>query len=392
MSRIKFSPTEVTSREKVSSDYVNKQLSDMRNDIRELYRKSSFQIGRTTLMSDLVTTLDYTISTLLTDESDAAENEVVVGIGTPEKIIYPSAVQEVHKVYVDNVYKVLTLNRIQEDSQIVETSESGKTTVKSDISIVRNTNNNVYLEKVSAITETDYRAPFIYDEPYVIKFSKDTPIDRANVNYTIKSGTRTMRYNTIRILPIPSVGNTLLDKFISRKAGKGVNLVDYNDTPFDLSMIETIKRTMPLYMTLGETECDQLYISFDTNNYVYTMSASLIALGYIGIDMVNYASKSYIGFEVDVPEGYTILNGIELIANEMNIDLSVYCGWKIYDNWEDFDTMSDNFVVSNNNILGSDGYKGLTTDKLYLLLEMKETPNNSSPLVRSLRINFSEET
>lgn len=391
MSRIKFNPAEVTSREKVGSHYINEQLSNMRNDIRELYRKSSFQIGRTTLISDLMTTMDYTISTLLADDIDTEDNEVLVGISTPDKMMYPSSVQDVHKVHVDNVYKVMTLNRIQEDNQIVETHQ-GKVSVRSDIGIVRNTNNNVYLEKVSAITETDYRAPFIYDDPYVIKFSKDTPIERANVNYMIKSGTRTMKFNTVRILPIPSIGNTLLDKFIIRKAGKNVNLNDPNDTPFDISMIDELKRTMPLYMTVGETECDQIYISFDTHNYIYTMNASLISLGYIGIDMVNYSSKSYIGFEIDIPDGYSILNGIEIIPNELNVDPSVYCDWKIYDNWEDFDVMSDNFIVSSDHILGTDGYRGLTSDKLYLLLEMKETSNNSSPLVRSLKVKFSEET
>lgn len=355
-----------SSEQRELDDRIAAELSDQYHRILELS-------GRMKILASCIDLMDAAIVNVINAAYTGDANTVIIGPGTGA--IYPTAVTDDEKAERITEFGIIIAKRVS--TKLVFTDANGN--VYPFIDIVRSSNNALYLQQPDRIIENSVFHALDSDVPYLAHFVKEN-MTRSNVILDIVSTDRPVEINAVRFKPMPVVGSVQLDYV---RYGDGQKIVMNGAENFDETAAYESRRTFPAYVHFEPVITSRLQVSFSSE--IYSASSGSVAVGVnqiIGEHNV-YAETSYIGYEVEFPDGTSRLTRIEAIADEFAGSLD-NIRMRVYDSLENFNAMNSNYVTTcessmNTNIAGP--------GPLYLLVELSSV-NNTTPCIGKIQLEF----
>ena len=290
--------------------------------------------------------------------------------------VYPSSLTEGEKAEYHQEFMAFIAKRV--NSQLVFTDTYDR--IDSSLSLVKTvyTSDNSIPTK---IVENAIENCLTGAAPFIARYMMESAV-RTTLNIDIRSTSKPLSINAIRFVPIPSIGMISLD---SIKYGSGSNVVLNGGADLPEISAYTLNRTYQGYIHFRPITTTDLYLALSSETYISSFGAVAVGLSRLIGELNTYASISYIGWEVEYPDGYDKITNLKILPAKYSNGVNG-TSVRIYDNLADFNLVNDNYIErcdadTNLNIQ----YSSVPTP--YILLEI-ENDNGTSPCVGSVKLEF----
>lgn len=365
---------EINRSKKVSSKNT-RELTD------DLYNSLSRNFHRLLQIHGMVRTstvcLELTNASMMTVLASAEKDEPhIINITAYDECLFPTAISDNEQAERSQEFVTITSKRVNSRSIFVD---------ENDIL-------NSSLEFTKAIKTSDEKIPkyiiensienaFKGDLPYVSRFVKDE-VKKTTLELQILSKDQPFTLNAIRYIPMPAMGAITLD---SMTYDGGKHLVTNGDCVLPDVNTYAIDRTYQGYIHFEPIETSTFCIQLSSEVYLSALSCTAIGITKIIGEFNTYALKSYIGWKITYPYGYTQLKNITIFPATYSTSMK-HVRIKIYDNSNDFNEISDRYIIQcgeNTEV----NIQQSTVPEPYILMEL-DSVSNTTPCVGRIRLEF----
>ena len=363
------------SRERRVSSTKTRELTDT------LYNRISWSFHRLLQVYGMARTatvcLELTNASMMTVLASTEKDEQnVTAITAYDEAIYPSIVEESEKAERNQEFVSITSKRV--NSRLVLADENGVI--------------NPSLEIIKTAVSGDQRAPryiiensisnaFRGDLPYVARYVKDD-VSKVVLNLSITSKDQPFTINALKFIPMPAMGATVLEA-LTYDVGKNVVMNGGVELP-PISVYQ-IERTYQGYIHFEPVSTTELTLSLASEVYLSALGCIAIGINKIVGEFNTYAIKSYIGWPIKYPYGYSRIANIQIIPATYSESMKNVRA-KIYDNINDFNQVNDRYIALCDENTDLD-IRQTSAPTPYLLLEL-DSENNTTPCVGRIRLEF----
>lgn len=363
------------SRDKRVSSTKTRSLTD------ELYNKISSNFHRLLQVYGMVRTatvcLELTNASMMTVlAATETDQPNIVTVTAYDDCIYPSIVETNERAERNQEFVSITAKRV--NSRLVFADEDGILNPSISLTKAIQTADD---KSPKYVIENSIENAFRGDLPYVARFVKDE-VAKTTLLLDIESKDQAYAINAIRYIPMPAMGAITLDG-LSYSDGKLLTLNGGGKLE-DIS-VYTLARTYQGYIHFEPIETTKLSLKLSSEVYLSALAAIAIGITKIIGEFNTYALKSYIGWKIDYPFGYSKLKNIRLIPATYSSSMK-NASIKIYNNVNDFNQTNDNYIIKCGENTDVD-IRETSVPEPYMLLEL-DSENNTTPCVGRIRLEF----
>jgi hypothetical protein len=205
---------------------------------------------------------------------------------------------------------------------------------------------------------------------------------RTTLDISVRSTAKPLSINALRFNPMPAAGMITLD---SLQYGAGTNVVLNGGADLtELSSFE-LDRTYQGYIHFRPITSTAFTISLSSETYISAFNAVAIGLSRLIGELNTYASKSYVGWLVEYPDGYTKIKNLKILPAKYSNGVA-NTSVKIYDNEGDFNLVNDSYIEQCDDDTNLD-IQSSSVPTPYVLLEI-DNDNGTSPCVGKVQLEF----
>lgn len=320
--------------------------------------------------------LNLTNASLVNMLKSVDEEEDKIYIDSHTEPQYPTSISEIDMAENISEYGIIIAKRINNRSIFVDDNDI----IKPNIEIVRSTDNSLFLENPDKVIENSPKHAFEGIEPYIAQFVKNN-MSRSNITIDVKSNSQPFLINAIKYIPMPMAGSIMLE----RLRYDGINPVILNgEVEFDETSIYDIHRTLPGYIHFEPVETSVMRITVTSELFNTSLNAVTVGISKIAGEYNTYASKSYIGYKVNTPLGYTKLKAVTMNKDGYTMSLN-NISIKIYDSLDEFNNVSNRYLIS----CGTNQTVDIPCENipLYFLVEI-DSINNTTPSLSGISLEY----
>lgn len=355
----------------------------LRYELSSLYHRSLAITSELNALSSMITLTEKSTVSMMRkyiDTLNLLNSDVIIDAQTAP--IFPADLTDLQKAEQHSEFGIISAKRIESASVFL--NSIGK--LHDHLRVTRTTLNGIVDESPDQIIENNTKHIFDRNIPYIIKFEKENLL-RASIYLDIMSDSIPIRLNALRFIPYPGTGSVILDGYwkdgsfpvktngnMSYEKPLGTYEGDV-DPSYD-------QYTLPGYIHSELINTLNLRLGFSSINYITELQSIVIGLGAVVGELNVYSEKSYIGYELQIPEGKSLKN-LQIhsdIYSPSLSNMSIY----IYNDINHFNTMNDNYITRT---YGSTDLNISGPGPLYLLVEL-DSVNNISPALSKITARF----
>ena len=347
-------------------DFSDRMIAEMSNQ----YHRTLALTGKANALAACLSVTNTAMLSLMNGYLDSVPSTTkrVSASTTP---LYPSSLSEYE--YAERFPEFGTIIAKRISSRPVFVDEYGS--ILSYVDVVRTTNNALFLARPDRLVEGSTKNMLAGNVPYTAKFERQD-MTRSNITLSLVSRGNPFAINALRYIPMPSAGVNVLDYVRSSSV---VPLVQNGDVEFDdvTSSDDAsvrLHRTVSGYLHFEQVTTANLKLSVSSDVYVPDLGAVFIGISSLMGEMNVYAVKSYIGYEIELPSGTTLISRGTIAPDHLSSSVSGVRAL-LYDNLADFNAVSRNYLAA----FSGDEVLGIRTNAttMYLLLEITASQNTT---------------
>ena len=361
--------------EKVSSQELRDLDDSMIAAISSDYHRLRVLLGKVRTLSTClrVTNAAYAQELRLLEEASA--DSMTVKLTATSTPVYPSSLSDAECAENHPEFGIIAAKRL--NTALVFTDETDE--IRPTITLSRTSTTGVTEQVLTAI-ENSIDHCLVGTEPYLYRFVGET-ITKANLTINIFSNNKKMNINALRFIPMPSAGNTSL----SGLRYDVVSPVVMNGN-MEYPVVSEFDRTKsyPAYLHFKPVQTNLLKIDLNSNLFVAQLQTITIGVTRIVGEYNAYAKKSYIGYEIPIPEGATKLVELSIYADSYALSV-LNTRMRVYSTLADFNNVTSNSIASSAGVQPLN--VSVTGDVLYGLLEITSV-DNTTPCIGKIIARF----
>jgi len=361
--------------EKVSSQEMRDLDDSMIAALSMDYHRLRILLGKVRTLATCLRVTNSAFTQELKTLEEGIADAMTVQLTARTTPTYPTSLSDAEQAENHAEFGTITAKRL--NTALVFTDETDS--VRPTIEMVRSTTTGA-TEALQTMIENSLDHCLVGTEPYLCRFVGQS-ITRANLAIDILSRNRQMNINALRFIPMPTAGSVSL----SGVRYDGVNPVIMNGAR-EYPLVSTFDRTKsyPAYLHFRPASTNLLRVNLNSTLFVTQLNAISIGISRLVGEYNAYAKKSYIGYEVEIPEGATRLTELSLYADSYALSIQ-NTRVKVYSSQSEFNNVSSNFIASSAGVQTMNVPISGTT--LYFLLEITSV-DNTTPCIGKIVARF----